>query len=127
MRVAMSAATAVLLLSGPALAEDPIATAAEHPAAPQPPAPESTTPVPLPPADAAQPVRAQPVALGPCGPEKVKPDGTLETKPHGEVEVGVGTGGYRHASAVVCQPIGQNGAVTVGVSDTQFDHPYRRR
>jgi hypothetical protein len=65
--------------------------------------------------------------MGPCGPEKVKPDGRLETKPHGEIEAGVGTGGYRHVAGAVCQPIGQNGAVAVSVDETQANPTYRRR
>jgi len=73
------------------------------------------------------PAGPNPVAMGPCGPEKVKPDGKLETAPHGEVEAGVGTGGYRHVAGMVCQPIGQNGAVEAGGSYSQVDPSYYRR
>jgi hypothetical protein len=60
--------------------------------------------------------------MGPCGPERVKPDGKLDTAPHGEIEAGIGTHGYRHLAGTVCQPLGQNGAVQVsaGVSQAQY-------
>ena len=120
---AMACSTAVaLFLAGPALADGPIATApSTGPAAPQ-----STTPAPplsSPLADSAQ---SQPIAMGPCGPEKVKPDGRLDTAPHGEVDAGVGTNGYRHLAGAVCQPIGEDAAVTVSASETQSDRSYRR-
>jgi hypothetical protein len=67
------------------------------------------------------------MAMGPCGPEKVRPDGRLDTAAHGEVEAGVGTHGYRHLAGAVCQPIGQNAAVALSVSETQGDGGYRRR
>jgi hypothetical protein len=122
---AMALATAVaLFVAGPVLADDPITTApAAGPAAPQPTSP----PPPLTP-DRVHPAEDQPMAMGPCGPEKVKADGSLATTPHGEVEAGVGTNGYRHLAGAVCQPIGQNGgAVAIGVSQTQGDWNYRRR
>ena len=123
MRAIAFGAAVVLFLAGPALADGPIATAATTgPGAPQPPSP----PPPLPPPGAPS-AEDQPVAMGPCGPEKVKPDGRLETTPHGEVEAGVGTNGYRQLAGAVCQPIGQNGAVAVSVSQTQGDWGYRRR
>jgi hypothetical protein len=56
----------------------------------------------------------------------VKPDGSLDTAPHGEVEAGVGTNGYRRIAGSVCQPIGQDGAVAVSVGETQSDGNYRR-
>jgi hypothetical protein len=123
MRATAFAAMAVLFLAGPALAEGPIATAnGAGPAAPQP-----TEAAPSLPTAQGAPAEDQPVAMGPCGPERVKPDGRLETKPHGEVEAGVGTGGYRHIAGAICQPLGQNGAVAAGVSDTQANTTYRRR
>jgi hypothetical protein len=111
-----------LLLVGPALADGPIATApASGPAAPQP-----TTPAPpLRPPQAA-PVEDPAMAMGPCGPEKIKPDGSLDTAPHGEVEAGVGTNGYRQFAGAICQPIGQNGAVAISASQTQGDSGFRR-
>ena len=123
MRVIAFATTVVLFLAGPALADGPITTAPTRgPAAPQP----TTPPPPLPSAAAAS-AESQPIAMGPCGPEKVKPDGRLETAPHGEVEAGVGTHGYRELGGAVCQPIGQDGAVAVSVGETQSDGSYRRR
>jgi hypothetical protein len=122
MRAKLFATAAFLFVAGPALADGPVATAGgSGAAAPQPTAP----PEPLSTAEAAA-VEGQPMAMGPCGPEKVKPNGQLETKPHGEIEAGVGTGGYRHVAAAVCQPIGQNSAVAVGISDTQASPGYRR-
>jgi hypothetical protein len=121
MRATAFATVVILLLAGPALADGPIATAAANSAAPLPPPP----PPPLPQAAAA--ADDQPMAMGPCGPEKVKPDGHLETAPHGEAEAGVGTNGYRHLAGAVCQPIGQNAAVAVSVSETQGGSSYRRR
>lgn len=121
---AMALATAIVLfLAGPALADGPIATApATGPAAPQP----TTPPPPL--SQAADvSVENSPIAMGPCGPEKVKPDGRLDTAPHGEVEAGVGTNGYHRLAGAVCQPIGQNAAVAVSVSQTQGGGNYRRR
>jgi hypothetical protein len=114
------AAAFALLSGGAALAEDPIATApvggagAPPTAAASTDASGSTSALSIPP-------EPQPMAMGMCGPQKVKDDGTLETAPHGAVEVGVGTGGYRHVGATVCQPIGQNGALAVSISDTKGD------
>lgn len=122
MRAIVFVTATVVLFAGPALAQGPIATAAgAAPAAPQP----ATPPAPLPTAGAAS-APEQPVAMGPCGPEKVKPNGQLETAPHGELEAGIGTSGYRHAAGMVCQPIGQDGAVAVGGSYTEINPTYRR-
>ena len=120
---AMAFATALaLIFAGPALAQGPIATAPTGgPAAPQSTAP----PAPLPAPGMVAP-EGQPMAMGPCGPEKVKPDGTLDTAPHGELEAGVGSNGYRHVGGSVCQPIGQDGVVAVSVGETQGDGNYRR-
>ncbi|HEY1751520.1 MAG TPA: hypothetical protein VGG29_09665 [Caulobacteraceae bacterium] len=104
-----------------AWADGPVATAsAAQASAPQ---PQAAAP-PLPPQKAGAPQPGD-LAQGPCGPERVKADGKLERAPHGEVEAGVGTHGYRHLAGEICQPIGQNGAVTVGVSESQID--WRRR
>jgi hypothetical protein len=128
MRVPVFAAAVMLVLAspflaGPALADGPIATAGgAAPAAPQP-----TAPPPSLPTTEAAPVDGEQIAMGPCGPEKVRPDGQLETKPHGEIEAGVGTGGYRQIAGAVCQPIGQHGVVAASVSATQANPTYRRR
>jgi hypothetical protein len=60
------------------------------------------------------------VRMGPCGPEKVADDGKTETKAHGFVEAGVGTGGYRHIAAGVCKPLANGGAIAVSVSQSQL-------
>ena len=122
MRVTVLAVAAMLVLAGPALAQGPIATAGGASTAPQP-----TAPAPSLPTAVAEPPDGQQIALGPCGPEKVKPNGQLETRPHGEIEAGVGTGGYRHVAGAVCQPLGQHGVVAASVSATQADPTYRRR
>jgi hypothetical protein len=59
--------------------------------------------------------------MGPCGPTgpNAKGDGP-DQKAHGEVMVGAGTRGYREAGAVVCQPIGDNSAVTIAVDAGQI-------
>jgi hypothetical protein len=122
MRSIVLMATALLLLARPAFAQGPIATAPTGgPAAPQPTSP--SVPLPTTAEFAAEP---PPLAMGPCGPEKVKSDGTLETKPHGELEASIGTGGYRQFAGAVCQPLGQNGYVAISAGETQFDGTHRR-
>jgi hypothetical protein len=112
----IAAITALLMLAAAAWADTPMSTANPTQAtAPQPEAPQP----PLPPAAAASTTSGPQMAMGPCGPEKVKPNGHLDTAAHGEVEAGVGTGGYRHVAGTVCKPIGDNAAVQVSVSETQ--------
>ena len=123
MRPVVFVTAALALFSGPALAQGPVSTAGGAGSG----APEPTASAPPLPTGAAPATPEQPVAMGPCGPEKVKPDGKLETAPHGEVEAGIGTSGYRHVAGVVCQPVGQDSAVTVGASYTQANPTYRRR
>ena len=111
-----------LVLAGRALADGPVTTAAAGASVAPPP---SAAPLPLPlsgPSSAEGP----PVAMGPCGPEKVRPDGRLETAPHGEVDASIGTRGYRQIGGAVCQPIGQDGFVAVSASQTQ-GQTYRGR
>ena len=59
------------------------------------------------------------------------PSGCLQPgddrKPHGEVTVGAGTGGYREAGAVVTAPIGSCAQVTIAVDGARIDAPRRRR
>ena len=70
----------------------------------------------------------QVVHVGPCTPHaeeikaealaqgaRIEPDRAM----HGQVTAGIGTGGYRHADATVCKPIGANSSLTVHLSDTQ--------
>jgi hypothetical protein len=55
---------------------------------------------------------------GPCGVLRRKADGSVAPaadQAHGEVSAAVGTHGYREAGGVVCQPIGDHAAVTLGV------------
>ncbi|HEY5071267.1 MAG TPA: hypothetical protein VII63_04465 [Caulobacteraceae bacterium] len=82
-------------------------------------APGSSAPPP-PPLDAADHDRLADAVreFGPCGPLRHKPDGTIAGaahQAHGEVTAAVGTSGYREVSGIVCQPIGDSGAVTLGV------------
>ncbi len=114
MRPAALAAFLSLIVASPALADAPIATAGGAPAAPQP----STPPPPLQDAGPALANRP-PMAMGPCGPEKVRPDGSLATTPHGEVDGGVGSYGFRHLGGAICQPIGQNAAVALRIDQGQ--------
>ncbi|WP_141653088.1 hypothetical protein [Phenylobacterium immobile] len=117
MRVTILTAAALFLLApAAALAQEAIMTApTSGPAAPP---SEEAAIGPITSLDQPMP-EPQRMAMGLCGPQVVRDDGTLETKPHGVVEVGVGTGGYRSVGASVCQPIGQNAAVAVSVSDTR--------
>jgi hypothetical protein len=116
MRAIALASALALSLAGPALADGPITTApVAGPTAP----PSTPPPAALPPPVGAAPGEGPRIALGPCGPEKVKPDGSLETQPHGEVDASVGTNGYRRVGGSVCQPIGQDGFVAVSVRDGQ--------
>ena len=59
-------------------------------------------------------------AMGPCGPVRKTADGKVDDSPRGQVDVGVGTGGYRHIGGYVCKPIGEHAAVSVAVSETQY-------
>ena len=102
---------------GPAWADGPVSTTSQAQVnAPQP----SDAAPPLPAEVAGMTHDGQPMAMGPCGPEKVKPDGKLDTAPHGEVYGGVGTHGYREVGADVCVPIGDNAALNIAVDSTQW-------
>jgi len=61
------------------------------------------------------------VRSGPCGGPAVKPDGTPDRSPHGEVSVGAGTHGYRQAGGVVCVPLGDHAAATIAVDTEQIN------
>ncbi|MHB8529679.1 MAG: hypothetical protein ACYC8V_09245 [Caulobacteraceae bacterium] len=56
---------------------------------------------------------------GPTGPDPKDPD-KADHKAHGEVFAGVGTGGYREAGGVICQPLGDHAAVTVGIDTARW-------
>ena len=47
-----------------------------------------------------------------------------DRSPHGEMEVAVGTGGYRSASGVVTQPIGDCGQITIGIGTSRGGRGY---
>jgi len=115
----LTLAAILMLGAAPAWADGPMSTSNGAQTA----APEPTTAPPALPAEKAG-AAEQAVAMGPCGLEKVKPDGKLETAPHGEAYAGIGTHGYRELGGTVCQPIGQNGAVTLSIDETKGD--YRR-
>ena len=99
---------------GLAFADEAISTA---PANQSPPPAAAVSP--LQEAEAGAPDGRPGVRLGPCGPEAVAADGKTETKPHGYIEGGVGTHGYRHIGAGVCKPLANGGAIAVSVSQSQ--------
>lgn len=45
-------------------------------------------------------------------------------KPHGEVSVSLGTGGYRDYGATVSMPIGENGRLSLSYRQTENGYPY---
>lgn len=47
-----------------------------------------------------------------------------DRKPHGEVSVGLGTGGYRDYGAAMSLPIGQSGRLDISVRQTENGYPY---
>ena len=113
-------AAALSMAAVTAWADGPVSTASSADQAP--PQPQTSAP-PLPDhGDGAAPPR---VGMGPCGPERVKSDGKLDTAPHGEIEAGVGTHGYRHLAGTICQPVGQNSAVQVSASMSQAQYGRR--
>lgn len=123
--IALAAALSVVAFAGGALADEgPITTGrtgdlapATAPAAPlgqvQPAAAEA-------PGDWARRVMA-----GEPAPEEVaeaqqgRCPTRVDTKPHGEVWAGIGTGGYREVGGVVTQTIGDCATVTIGMSRTE--------
>src|SRR5262249_38079481 len=111
---------ALCLAAGAARADAPVTTTSGAEASP--PQPQADAP-PLAAAVVHQHQSAGQVAMGPCGPERVRADGALDRAPHGQVEAGVGTQGYRHLAAAACQPVGDNGAVSVsaGASQARWD------
>jgi hypothetical protein len=82
---------------------------------------------PAPAADAADAADAQirqyldDAVRAPAGDDGPAADGSVsDGKPHGEVGVGIGTGGYRHAHASTVVPVGEVGTAAIGVSDTRW-------
>ncbi|HZK99512.1 MAG TPA: hypothetical protein VFC47_06400 [Caulobacteraceae bacterium] len=114
-RVAALSAALLLLSAATARAQEAIPTA-QRPAADAP-AREAIDPVST--LDADHPRfddRGPGPMIGPCGSTgpNARGDGP-DHKAHGEVTAGAGTRGYREAGAVVCQPIGDDAAVTIAI------------
>ena len=117
------ALAAIACLASPAWAEEAIPTAGAG-ATPT----ASPTAGPLDPSGVDNLPEERPT-IGPCGvvhqPGQPR-DAKADQAPHGQIEVGVGTGGYRHIGGVVCKPIGENGSVTVAVDHTEWNGGGRR-
>jgi hypothetical protein len=109
-------ASLLALAPGLAFADGPIATAPATQS--QQPAPPPVPPLRVAAADGSGDVPA--VRMGPCGPQAVTADGKTDSRAHGYVEGGIGTGGYRHVAAGVCKPLANGGAVALSVGDTQM-------
>jgi hypothetical protein len=45
----------------------------------------------------------------------------VDRMPHGEVGVGIGTGGYRHVHAATVVPVGKAGTAAIAVGETRFN------
>lgn len=128
---------ALALLAAPVLAlaagadDEVVATAkttsspAQAEAAPAPAAPTATRPLTTQEQIDAW-LKASPVKTtaedggGPLNLSRDDDGGPLKRKVHGSVEVGVGTGGYRHMSASALFPVGETGTLGVAVSQTEF-------
>ena len=112
---------AASLIAIPALADTadaPIATGGTVPAV----APSTTSAPPLTAHDQVdEDDGGQQIVMGACGPTHATPDGKPDTAAHGEVEAGIGTGGYRHLAGTVCKPIGTDGAVSLSIGTTSFN------
>jgi hypothetical protein len=87
----------------PAASSEVVATGQGRAAAPTP--PPSDTPI--------EPTQTSAAADrdGPPAPDR---------RPHGMVEVGVGTNGYRRVAGAVTAPIGADGQIGVAIDDSQF-------
>lgn len=100
------AASLALALAGPALAQDaPVATA-----------PAGGAGAPSTAAQIEEYLRASPAA---APPRDEAADLQPERRVRGEVEVGVGTGGYRHVSGRIDAPLGKNGHVSIAAGKTE--------
>lgn len=121
MRVLAAATLMLMWTAAPAWAEGPVSTAASIDA----PQPTAGAPA-LPEAADSLGDNGQPVRMGPCGPAAVDANGKTDQSAHGQVDVGVGTSGYRHIGGRVCKPLGDNAAVAVSVSETQGTVRYGR-
>jgi hypothetical protein len=122
MRLIAPAVLALTLAASAAWAEGPIATADAGSGAPTP----QAAPPPIQAQSADEETGGPDVVPGPCGPRQITKDGKSDRAAHGEVDVGVGTGGYRHVRVSGCKPIGDNAAVAVSISETQWNGGRRR-
>ncbi len=108
--------TAVGAAATSAWAQEAISTATNAPAAGAPAPAASSAPIVL--SDSIEEDDAGPLPVGPCGAVGQVHDGVVEKpdkRPHGAVWAGVGTSGYREAGGVICAPIGDHSAVTIGI------------
>jgi hypothetical protein len=114
MRLIVAALLVFALAPGLVLADEAIPTAPTNQS------PPTAAPVsPLQEAEAGAPDGGSGVRPGPCGPEAATADGKTATKPHGYVEGGVGSNGYRHIGAGLCKPLANGGAIAVSVGESQ--------
>jgi hypothetical protein len=112
----------ILAFAAPAWADGTIATASGRPA----PA-SASLPPPLDEAAPADDSGPAPPRMGPCGPVRATADGKPDQSIHGEVGLGVGTGGYREMDFAACKPIGNDGgAIAVNIEQSQGDWGRRR-
>lgn len=136
-RLATPLSLGLALLAAPVLAlaagadDEVVATAkttsspAQAATAPAPAAPEATRPLTTQEQIDAW-LKASPVKTtaqdggGPLNLSRDDDAGPIKRKVHGSVEVGVGTGGYRHMSATALFPVGETGTLGVAVSQTEF-------
>jgi len=77
-------------------------------------------------------VRTEDVVMdaGPCGPAvsaSDDPSTPPDTHPHGEVSVGVGTGGYREIAGSVCKPLANGGVISISAGQEQDQQHWGRR
>ncbi|CAN5867461.1 hypothetical protein BH11PSE1_BH11PSE1_04230 [soil metagenome] len=106
------AGLALAALAGVAQAEEAVVTASSTPM----PAADTSTA-----AQIDQFIRSAPTpSLEPDGVDGIT---TGERKMHGEVSVGVGTGGYRSFSALSVIPLGETGTLAIAVSQSR-NNPY---
>jgi hypothetical protein len=137
MSLAARLVPAIALLAAPVLAlaagadDEVVATAkttsspAQAEAAPAPAAPEATRPLTTQEQIDAW-LKASPVKTTasdgayPLNLSRDDDTGPIKRKVHGSVEVGVGTGGYRHMSATALFPVGETGTLGVSVAQTEY-------
>ena len=112
------------LAASPAWCEDPVSTAPS--AATTPAVPDGATPGPLG-SDGYGDAGAEPGPRDACarGPAARGAPGPDDAAVHGQVEVGVGSDGYRHVGVYACKPVG-GGSVAISVSHSEANWGGRR-